>query len=108
MSLEELILRQALGLAPGVTEREGQASGVMMLPIPRAGILRGVHGREEALAVSGIESLEIGIPLGQPVVPLPEGNRYLGFLFAKGQRPAEVETALRQAHACLRFELEAE
>jgi biotin carboxylase len=105
LSLEELILRQALGLAPGSADREGQASGVMMLPIPRAGVLHRVTGQAAALAVLGIVSLEIGIPQGQPVVPLPEGHRYLGFLFAKGSTPADVESALRQAHACLTFEI---
>ena len=32
---------------------------------------------------------------------LPEGDRYLGFLFARGDTPAEVERSLRAAHACL-------
>lgn len=105
MSLEELILRQALGLAPEPAEREAAASGVIMLPIPRAGILRGVHGIEAAQAVPGVGAVEIAIPPGQPVVPLPEGHRYLGFAFAKGDTPARVEAALRKAHACLRFDI---
>ena len=105
MSLEELILRHAAGLDVPTYEREGQASGAMMLPIPRAGILRRVSGCEEALAVPLIEGLEITIPLGQPVVPLPEGDRYLGFLFARGKTPAEVEAALREAHSRLTFQI---
>lgn len=106
MSLEELILRQALGLAPGPTEREGRASGVMMLPIPRAGVLRSVAGQDAALAVPGIEALELAILPGETLLPLPEGHRYLGFLFAKGGAPDAVEAALRQAHACLRFDID--
>ncbi len=105
MSLEELILRQALGLAPGPAEREARASGVMMLPIPRAGVLRGVTGQDAALAVPGIEALDLAIHPGETLVPLPEGHRYLGFLFAKGNAPDTVEAALRQAHACLQFEI---
>ena len=73
----------------------------MMLPIPRGGVLRRVIGRDEALAVPLIEGLEITIPVGQPVVPLPEGDRYLGFLFARGETPAAVEAALREAHSKL-------
>ena len=76
-----------------------------MLPIPRGGVLRRVNGQAEALAVPGIEGLEITIPVGQPVVPLPEGDRYLGFLFAKGETPAEVEAALREAHRRLTFQI---
>jgi hypothetical protein len=29
------------------------------------------------------------------VVPLPEGDRYLGFVFARGETPEVVEAALR-------------
>ena len=86
-------------------EREKNASGVMMIPIPGAGVLRGVEGKEEALAVPGVVEVDISIHVGGRVVPLPEGERYLGFIFAKGERPAEVEAALRAAHAKLRFDI---
>ena len=77
-----------------------------MLPIPRSGVLRQVRGLEAALEVPGIEGLEITIPLGQTLVPLPEGNRYLGFLFAKAETPGQVETALRVAHARIEVDIE--
>src|SRR4051812_41715755 len=105
MSLEELILRHAADLEIPTYEREQQASGAMMLPIPRGGILRRVNGQADALAVPGIEGLEITIPIGQPVVPLPEGDRYLGFLFARGETPAQVEAALHEAHRRLTFQI---
>ena len=101
VSLEELILAHAAGLEIASLEREGSAAGVMMLPIPSAGILEAVDGREAARAVAGIIGLNITIPVGTPVVPLPEGDRYLGFLFAKAEKPAGVEDALRHAHALL-------
>ncbi|MBJ7283135.1 MAG: hypothetical protein JHD40_08530 [Acidimicrobiia bacterium] len=82
-------------------ERELHASGVMMIPIPRAGTLIGVGGREEALAIPGILGLEITVPPGRSIAPPPEGDRYLGFLFAKAMTPAEVEASLRSAHALL-------
>ncbi|HEX4905300.1 MAG TPA: ATP-grasp domain-containing protein, partial [Acidimicrobiales bacterium] len=84
VSLEELILRHALHLPLDDLERERRASGVMMLPIPQSGVLREVRGREEALAVPGVGGLEITIPPGREVRALPEGDRYLGFLFATG------------------------
>lgn len=98
MSLEELVLQQALGIDPTSYARDRQAAGVMMLPIPHRGTLRAVHGQEEAKGVPGIEDLSITIPLGQEVVPLPEGARYLGFLFARAETPEQVEAALREAH----------
>jgi biotin carboxylase len=101
ISLEELILRHALGRPLDDLDRERAASGVMMLPITRAGVLRGVHGVDEARAVPGIEGLEITVPIGRPIVPLPEGDRYLGFVFARAETPEAVEQALRQAHARL-------
>ena len=77
----------------------------MMLPIPAAGTLRAVEGRDEAMAVRGVTDLEVSIPIGERVVPLPEGDRYLGFLFAQGERPEEVEASLREAHRRLRFDI---
>ena len=103
LSLEEVILRHALRMDIPSLDREGRAAGVMMLPIPRAGMLEEVRGREEALAVPGIEDLEITALLGDELVPLPEGTRYLGFLIARGETPEAVEAALRDAHRELEF-----
>ncbi len=101
ISLEEVILRHALGLSLDGLAREGAASGVMMLPIAAAGRLEAVNGQEAARAVPGIVGLEITIPPGRQVVPLPEGDRYLGFLFARADTPRAVEDALRRAFGCL-------
>lgn len=105
--LEELILRQASGMEIPSWQRESAAAGVMMLPIPGRGVLREVGGREMALAVPDIEGLDVTIPLGREVVPLPEGNRYLGFLYARADDPARVEEALRAAFARLEIRVDA-
>ncbi len=107
VSLEELILRHALSLPLDDIERERGASGVMMLPIPSSGVLREVGGREEALQVPGVGGLEITIPPGRAVRALPEGDRYLGFLFARGDTPADVEVALREASGRLTVRIDA-
>jgi hypothetical protein len=73
-----------------------------MLPVERPGILRAVDGRAEAAAVPGITGLTITVPVGQPVCPLPEGDRYLGFVFAEGESHQEVENALAAARQRLR------
>jgi biotin carboxylase len=104
VTLEELVLRHALGL-PLDPRREHVAAGVMMLPIPRSGRLVALHGQDEATAVPGITALELSIRPGGDVRPLPEGDRYLGFLFARASTPAAVEDALRTAHACLTVEI---
>jgi biotin carboxylase len=101
MSLEEIILRHALGWPIASLERELPAAGVMMIPIPRGGILEEARGLEAARAVAGIEDVTISIPKGQTVVPLPEGSRYLGFIFSRAATPAEAEASLRRAHALL-------
>jgi hypothetical protein len=75
----------------------------MMIPIPRAGWLRQVRGLENASSVPGIEDVTITIPRGHEVVPLPEGNKYLGFIFARERTPQKVEAALRAAHSRLEF-----
>jgi biotin carboxylase len=100
-SLEMLILLNALG---GVVDlgRPVGASGVLMLPVERGGVLQSVEGQAEARAVAGITGLSITIPLGQAVRPLPWGDRYLGFIFAEGGDAAEVEFALHHARDRLR------
>ena len=94
-------MRHAVGAGLDGLRREAQASGVMMLPIRATGLLEKVSGQAEALAVDGVAGLEISIPAGRAVVPLPEGDRYLGFVFARGPTPEEVEHALRRAEAAL-------
>jgi biotin carboxylase len=106
-SLEELILRQACGL-PFDAQREPRAGGVMMIPIPAAGLLRAINGVAEAERVPLIEKVEVTAPLNYPLAPLPEGDSYLGFIFARGETPAAVEDALRAAHAHLQFDIEPE
>ena len=105
IALEELILRHALGLPIDEIAREDAASGVMMLPIPSEGVLEEVRGIDAARAVDGVTGLEITVPRGRHVVPLPEGDRYLGFLFARADTPEQVEAALRAGYAALDVEL---
>ena len=103
MSLEEIILRHALGWPIASLEREHPAAGVMMIPIPRGGVLGRVNGIESARAVPGIEEVTISMHVGQHIVPLPEGGAYLGFIFSRAATPAEAEASLRRAHALLDF-----
>ncbi len=106
-SLEALLLGHACGLCRlDDWRRERQASGVMMIPIPAAGIFRGVDGTGDAEAVPGIESVEITARPDQQLLPLPEGATYLGFIFARGASPEAVETSLRHAHARLHIRLD--
>jgi biotin carboxylase len=96
-SLESLIIRSALGMSGVSTEVSASATGVMMLPIPRPGILDTIDGIDEALSVEGVSAVEQAIAPGRPVVPLPEGDRYLGFIFADGATADDVESSLRAA-----------
>lgn len=108
MCLEELILRHALGEGVDEVYCDRHAAGVMMIPIPCAGMLKGVGGVEDAVAVPWITGVEITAKCNHHLVPLPEGASYLGFIFARGESSREVEFALRQAHQCLRFEIRRE
>jgi len=105
-SLEEIILRHAVGEDIGPIQRESLAAGVMMIPIPKAGVLRSVVGLERAEQVEGIDEIKISIPLTQKVLPMPLGNRYLGFIFASSKTASEVEKALRAAHKLLSFRID--
>ena len=83
------------------------AVGVMVIPIPKKGLLRGCSGIEEALAVLGVTGVEITAKQNYPITPLPEGSAYLGFIFAKGDTPEQVEAAIREAHSRLSFRIDA-
>jgi hypothetical protein len=103
ISLEELILRHALGLGGGDCVREGCAAGVMMIPVPRSGIFEGVEGIEAARRVRGVEDVLITARLHDNVAAWPEGASYLGFIFSRGESAEEAEAALRVAHSKLNF-----
>ena len=104
MSLEEIVLRHAVGAPLDSLNREATAAGVMMIPVPHAGILRAVHGLETARAVPHIDNIEIEARPGDRLIPLPESSDYPGFIFARAHTPEQVEQALRNAHAHLTWE----
>ena len=108
ITLEELLLRHALGESPAGWTRENRASGVMMIPIPHRGVFRHVDGLDEARAVAGIDDIRVTAKPDQLLVPLPEGASYLGFIFARADRPEAVARALRAAHGHLRFTIDHE
>ena len=99
ITLEELILRHALGIGQEPPPREQRAAGVLMLPIRRRGVLEEVRGVEEARRVPLVEDVAITAHVREELVPLPEGASYLGFVFARGGTPEEMEGALRKAGA---------
>ena len=103
--LEELLVRHALQMPGADWPRELCAAGVMMIPIPRSGILQRVEGEEEARATPCVEELHITARLHDYIAAWPEGSSYLGFIFARAETAAQVEAALRTAHSRLRFEI---
>jgi biotin carboxylase len=108
IGLEELLLRHAIGESPEEWRRTDEASGVMMIPIPRAGVYRDTAGVEAARRVDGVTDVQITAKPDQKLIPLPEGASYLGFIFAKGASTDDVEGALREAHARLSFVIDRE
>jgi len=108
IAFEELLLRCAVGERVAGWAREACASGVMMIPIPRAGVFRSVDGVDEARAVEGVGEVLVTAVPDQHLVLLPEGASYLGFIFARAGSSDEVIVALRAAHAALRFRIDRE
>ena len=107
MSLEEFILRQVVAESLPIAG-EGGAAGVMMIPIPRRGIYRGLEGLAAAQSVRGVTGVAITVEPGQIIAPPPDGASYLGFIFARAPRPAAAEMALRSAHRRLHFDIRPE
>ena len=105
MPLEELLVRHALGMPGTDLDREDDASGVMMIPVPKSGVFERVEGEEQARLTPGVEDVQITARPHDFIAAWPDGSSYLGFIFARGKTPEEVETALRQAHSALKFEI---
>jgi len=103
IGLEELLMRHALELPGTDSPRESLASGAMMIPVPKSGVLESVIGEDEARAVPGITDLLITARLHDYIAAWPEGSSYLGFLFARGNNAEEVDRAIRKAHEKLAF-----
>jgi hypothetical protein len=108
LSFEELLLRHAIGEPAHHFQREPDASGVMMIPIPRRGVLRHVDGIDRARAVADVVDVRITAKPDQLLTPLPEGASYLGFIFARAPQSVDVDRALRKAHAELAFTIDPE
>lgn len=106
MSLEELILRHALGMPLDQPRLAPGGAGVLMLPVPSTGVLHQVSGAREAAAVPGVTAVDLTIPVGQAMESLPEGDRYLGFVVARGSDAATVEESLRRAQHLIGVEVE--
>ncbi|HTA43952.1 MAG TPA: ATP-grasp domain-containing protein [Bryobacteraceae bacterium] len=105
MNLEELVMLHAIGKMPESLALSPPASGVMMIPVPGAGIFESVSGIEAARSVAGVDDIVVTAKQGQKLVPLPEGASYVGFIFATARDAASVEDSLRRAHAKLKFEI---
>ena len=105
MSLEEIVLRHAINAPLASLNREATAAGVMMMPIVGRGRIREIRGLDDAAAVPLIEEIEMEARVGDVLVPLPEGADYPGFIFARGDDPADVESALREAWSKIEFVL---
>ncbi len=105
LTLEELVIVHAVGKTLPATNLYPPALGVMMIPVPRAGVYESVSGIDEALLTYGVDDVAITAKIGQKLTPLPEGASYTGFIFASGDDPAAVENSLRIAHSRLKFDI---
>jgi hypothetical protein len=104
--LEDVLLWHALGHDLSGIRRESGGAAVMMIPIPRRGVFKGVEGIDEARAVRGIDDIRITAKIDQVLEPLPEAGSYLGFIFARGPGARDAELAVREAHERLRFRID--
>ena len=101
-SIEELAILLAIGqpVTPYIAE---QARGVMMIPIRQKGLLKRVEGLLQASKIKHIDKIDIIIGEGHELIPLPEGNQYLGYIFASAESTEQVTAAIREAYALLKF-----
>jgi hypothetical protein len=106
LSLEEILLRHAVGGDINDVRLVAGAHSVMMIPIPRGGIYQYVQKLDHALAVEHVEDVVITAKQGQAMIPLPEGASYLGFIFARAGSSDNAVKAIREAYARLEFKFD--
>ena len=105
-SLETLILRNAIGMEKPELRREFHASGVLMIPITRSGLLAEVIGLDQVREIEAVTGLDLTIRLGSEILAPPDGDRYLGFVYANAVSPETVESALRRAMDIIEVRIE--
>ena len=108
ISLEQVLLRHAIGEDVSSYAQDSTSSAVMMIPIPGRGLFKSVEGVDRASEVAGIDEVRITAKPDQLLEPLPEAGSYLGFIFARASQPGEAERAVREAHSWLVFTIEPE
>ncbi|MDH3591722.1 MAG: ATP-grasp domain-containing protein [Planctomycetota bacterium] len=98
ISLETLVLRHAAGLPIEASDLRGRGGGaVFMIPVVRGGTLERVRGIERAAAEPGIGGVDITARPGDVLVPLPEGNRYVGFVWARADTATTARRIVERA-----------
>ncbi len=107
VSLEEVVVRHALGLSLPAPPWRAAATGVLMLPVDETGKVEAVRGIDAAQAVEGVTDVVITVGAGEEVVALPAGDRYIGFVFARAETADEAEAVLRSAWAEIEVEVTA-
>ncbi|MDP9495889.1 MAG: ATP-grasp domain-containing protein [Actinomycetota bacterium] len=105
-TLETLILRNALGIDKPELHRESVASGVLMIPIPKPGRFVEIRNIDAVRQLPHVTGIDVTIRPGRIVEPPPEGDRYLGFVYARATDPDDVENSLRKAEASLEVVIE--
>ena len=100
--IEELAISLAID-QPIETSLPKQARGVMMIPVKDKGLLKRVEGLLLARQTPNIDKIDIVIREGHELTPLPEGNQYLGYIFASAESTEQVTAAIREAYAQLIF-----
>lgn len=105
-SLETLILRNALDMTKKELRREQTASGVLMVPVVGEGRVTGFTGEAETRAIPAVTGIDYTVTPGERVLPPPEGDRYIAFVYARATHPEQVESALREAMGILEVQLE--
>lgn len=101
-SLEEMAILLSIGKNITI-KKSKKARAVMMIPIKQKGLLKRVEGLSLANKVKHIDSIDIIINQGHELIPLPEGNQYLGYIFSSADTSEKATEAIRMAYDILTF-----
>ena len=101
-SLEEVILNDLILDRKISIDLASNSSGVLMLPISKEGVFKGIKNLVMAEGIKEIVNIELSLPIGTYVKKPPFSERYLGFVFASGSTNSATKEALLKSDKILK------
>ncbi|MER9426802.1 ATP-grasp domain-containing protein [Mesorhizobium sp. M0317] len=101
-------LKLFLGLQPNLAKRHSRAAAASFLMVEKDGVLRRIHGLQEARAVPGVVEVELTAELGTTLVKHGDFRDVLGLVIAASPSLDQARSALQRALSLIQLSVAAD